>query len=169
MAVGYHLCVAGVGIYGRIGRFTSLAGVLMAAVWCLAPVAAAAPPGSPCARNTVSALDQYCEQLPSAKGAQTPQAGTPALGPTLPPRVQRALAAPRGAIPQQVRQQLRLLPASATAPVPHPGTGVTPGAATATPPSPWSLSLPLILVLAAIALALLALAVARRRRRRQAS
>jgi hypothetical protein len=119
-------------------------------------------PGSSCGNGSVSALNQYCEQIPSATGRQTPRVGTAALGST---PAASAIGAPagraaaRGRVSAAARERLRSLPAGVRA---HPIAGSVTGA------DIWSLSLTLILVLVALALALIALAFHRWRRDRPA-
>jgi hypothetical protein len=55
------------------------------------PAAAATQPGSPCSNATVSAQNQYCEDIPSATGGGEALPGTPALARHLPPAEVAAL------------------------------------------------------------------------------
>jgi hypothetical protein len=117
------------------------------------PAAARFVPG--CANPADSALNQYCETLPSAKGPQVPGPGTPAVATTLPARLARGIARGRGRRPQDRRALLRL-PAA-----PRPQLRVAFGSA-----EPGSgLPLWLILALSGLALALIATGVRHRRRR----
>jgi hypothetical protein len=124
--------------------------------WVTSPAQAAGNrPGSACGNGSISALNQYCEQIPSATGAQTPGVGTPALGST---PAGSAIAAQVGGsrVSASARRRLRSLPAAV-----HP----RPIAGSVTAPSIWSISLTLILILIALALALTALAYRRWRQR----
>jgi hypothetical protein len=53
------------------------------------PASAAFVPG--CANPDNSALNQYCEVIPSATGAHPPKAGEPATGANLPPQIVRQI------------------------------------------------------------------------------
>jgi hypothetical protein len=55
------------------------------------PAATAAQPGGPCSNATVSAQNQYCEDIPSATGGHEALPGTPALASHLPPAEVNAL------------------------------------------------------------------------------
>jgi hypothetical protein len=114
----------------------------------LPATAAAHSPGSGCgAASAVSALNQYCEDIPGARGPSTPLPGQPSL----------AAARPRpilAAVKRSHRGELLELPA-ADAHVPIPAAHITFSAGT----PPWSL----IAILAAILLAILLIALHRRR------
>jgi hypothetical protein len=151
-------------IFRRIGILRGLPIGLVLLCGAFASPALAGPPGSACTKQSVSALDQYCENIPSATGPQTPRAGTRAVGNSLPPAVVHALTAKHSAVPLAVRRQLRALPA-----VVHHSRrlGNRDSTRTVSEANVWSLSLTLILVLLGVALALLALAGDRWRRRRR--
>jgi hypothetical protein len=60
---------------------------IFALVACALTLALAAPPAvaaGGCGGPAQSALNQYCESIPTARGSQPPRAGTPALGTSLP-------------------------------------------------------------------------------------
>jgi hypothetical protein len=129
-----------------------------------APAAEAASagnrPGASCGNGSISALDQYCEQIPAATGRQTPRVGTPALGSRpAAAAIGAHVAAPRGIVSAAARRRLRSLPA---------GVRSRPIAGSVTGADIWSLSLTLILILVALALALVAVAYRRWRRHRPA-
>jgi hypothetical protein len=150
----------------RIGILQGLAIGLMVLCGAFASPALAGRPGSACTKQSVSALDQYCENIPSAAGPQTPLAGTPAVGNGLPPAVVHALTTRHGTIPLAVRRQLRSLPAA----IHHARRiGNRDSTGTVAAANIWSLSLSLILVLVGAALALLAVAGERWRRHRVAA
>ena len=131
-------------------RTARLVVVVMALV-CV-PVARAWTPGQSCAGPpTVSALAQYCENVPSATGGRPPLPGSPALAGALPRSIVRAILR---AGPQSTQRKLLRLPAG-TRPV------QPTGASTA---DPWGLSLPVIAALLVVGLGLAATAAARRRR-----
>jgi hypothetical protein len=149
----------------RIGILRGLPIGLVLLCGAFASPALAGPPGSACTKQAVSALDQYCENIPSATGPQTPAPGTRAVGNGLPGAVVRALTTKHSAVPLAVRRQLRALPAA----VHHPRRqGHRDSTGTVAAANVWSLSLALILVLVGVALALLAIAGERWRRRRVA-
>jgi hypothetical protein len=155
-----------------------------ASLLCAAPAAASPQPGGPCSNATVSAQNQYCENIPSATGGREASPGTPALVSRLPPAEVTALrggvsvgatgasggaggtvthaastreSRPGGsAVSAQARQQLLSLPAP-TSRIPLAGTS-------APRPSSWSLFSGLIIALAVATLAAGGLAFARRRR-----
>lgn len=109
-----------------------------------------------CTGGRVSAIDQYCETIPTPTGTQGP-AGSPELGSALPPQTALTMVRSRRLFP------LLLLPA-------RPkrlgqSHGSVPQVASV---SPWSLSLGLVLILLAIAVVLAALAAAGWWRRRSA-
>jgi hypothetical protein len=147
---------------------------------------AAAQPGGPCSNATVSAQNQYCENIPSATGGHEALPGTPALASHLPPAEVNALrsgaagvgvsrasgaavgrgsthrasaarsAAARTPVSARTRQALLSLPAP-TSRVPIAGT---------TPPRPSTASLfpGLIIALVVTTLAAAGLAFVRRAR-----
>jgi hypothetical protein len=129
-----------------------------------AGMAAADRPGSPCNKHSVSAVNQYCENIPSPKGPKTPAVGTPALGSPagralLVPHVLQALKASSGDVPRRLRRKLLALPATQKSrPI------KTPVSEASAPPG----SITLILILIAIALVLVAAAIRRWHRRRSA-
>jgi hypothetical protein len=146
---------------GRNGLLCALAAVAA----LVAPGAAAArQPGDQCSSTTVSAANQYCEDVPSATGGHQVGLGTPALAGHLPPSVVRELnAAPANgaragaaAVSGQTRTGLLRLPAPGSFSPLRPGAG--------THPSSASLLSELIVVLAAATVLMGALALARRRR-----
>jgi hypothetical protein len=138
---------------------TVLAVGLPMGLWlCNPPAFAATIPG--CVNPADSALNQYCETIPSATGGQTPSVGAPAVASTLTPKLVRRIEAARGL----QRALLRLpAPASARHHASRPSRPLLPVRAAVT--SVWSLSLGLILVLVALAMALTATAAARWRQR----
>jgi hypothetical protein len=74
----------------RLRKIFPLVVTLAAALF--APSAGAAI--TTCANSGASALDQYCEVVPSSTGGQAPQAGLPTLATTLSPQsIQRIIAA----------------------------------------------------------------------------
>jgi hypothetical protein len=103
-----------------------------------------------------SAVDQYCEMLPTATGGHAPSSSDTKLGGTLPLGLVRAtLRSPLG-------RRLGGLPgrdpeSASQAVIPVAGGRV----------SPWSLSMPLILVLAGLASVLTVIAAGRWRRTRR--
>jgi hypothetical protein len=125
-----------------------------------ASVASGAAPGAGCS-NTSSAIDQYCEDIPSASGSGTPPPGTPGpsarqLGSALP----RSAARTFRRLPAATRTRARgllSLPASAAA-VPVSGSIAAHRGA-------WSLPSGVILAMVAIVAACAAAAVFGRRRR----
>jgi len=121
-----------------------------------AQAASAAQPGASC-NNTSSAINQYCEDLPSASGGSPPP-GTPmpALGATLPLSAVRAY----NHLPAKARKRARKLLS-----LPAPAASVRVNASISTHKSAWSLPFWIVLAIIAIAAACLA-AVARRRRDR---
>ena len=132
-------------------RTAILAAVLIGA--SSTPAAARFVPG--CANHADSALNQYCETLPNAKGPQVPKPGTSALATALPARLAHGIAQGRGKQARARRELLRL-PAAPRTPVRVAFGGADTGSA---------LPLWLIVALASLALALIAAAMARRRRR----
>jgi hypothetical protein len=149
----------------HIGILRGLPVALMFVCGAFASPAVASRPGSACTKQSVSALDQYCENIPSATGPQTPAAGIPAVGRGLPPTVVHALTARHSSVPLAVRRGLRALPAA----VHHARRqGTHDSIGTVAAANVWSLSLTLILILVGLAVALLAVAGERWRRRRRA-
>src|SRR5581483_7889294 len=147
----------------RTVRFSViLAGVVTVLLAAGSFAAAAAPRrhGNPCTKYSLSAINQYCEAIPSAGGPQTPTVGTPSVGASAPRSLQRALLAKPGTgaartVPRSVRLKLSQLPAASRShPLPHPVARA----------SVASLSWTLILILIGIALALCAIAFERWRR-----
>jgi hypothetical protein len=110
--------------------------------------ASAKPTAGGCTSTPVSAIDQYCEILPSATGGNAPGPGSPAVA--LPPKVAGEIAASGTRSP---RRRLLTVPAASR----HVAI-VGPASAS----SPWLL---LLLIVLAILLALAAIATARWRRR----
>jgi hypothetical protein len=118
----------------------------------------------------LSAVQQYCENVPTATGGQTPTAGMPALGVPVPPRLLRSVAG-SSSLPLIMRGRHRVLVIPSVA---HRGPSVAHrghASAAALPlgkvlpkVSAWSLSLPMILVFAAVAAGLISIAVLSRRR-----
>lgn len=122
----------------------------------LAPLAASAATVPGCANPADSAFNQYCETIPSSRGAQTPRPGLPTLGSTLPARVQKQLAGGKTA-------GSRALLAVPAAPASNRAIGSLPAAVSTSATS--SFPVWLIIVLIATALTLGAVAAARYRRR----
>jgi hypothetical protein len=147
------------------------------------PAAASSEPGAPCSDATVSANNQYCENIPAATGGRTMGPGSPVLGSRLPPALVNRIrgntrggtagassgathqaatpaagkaAATRHTRSEQARRALLSLPA----PGPRAALRAPPPAHT----SSWSLFSGLIIVLAIATLALSVLAFAQRRR-----
>src|SRR5437764_10376900 len=141
-----------------IGILRGLPVTLIIVICCaFASPAAASRPGSACTKQSVSALDQYCENIPSATGPQTPAAGIPAVGRGLPPPVVHALTARHSSVPLAARRELRALPAA----VHHARRqGTRDSIGTVAAANVWSLSLTLILILILVGLAVALLAVA---------
>jgi hypothetical protein len=150
-------------IFRRIGL---LWGIVIALVWWGSSTVAAAggTPGGSCASGSVSALNQYCEQIPSAAGGKTPGPGTPAVGNSVPGLTPRAIAlsasSSQTSVRPAARKALRALPAR-TRSRPITGSVADDGIV--------SHSLPLVLILAAIASVLALVAFVRRRRRHRAA
>jgi hypothetical protein len=122
----------------------------------LAPMAASAATVPGCTNPAESALNQYCETVPSPGGGQTPSSGLPSLATTLPARVDKQLTSGRGA---RSRRALLAVPAPASHRVNLSFPAIS-TAATSTFPI-W-----LIIVLIAAALTLGGVAAARWRRHR---
>jgi hypothetical protein len=117
--------------------------------------------------SSPSALNQYCENIPTSTGGTTPGApGSSGLGTTLPSQVARRIQATPAGDP--VHQLLSLPTDKARARHPAGGVGHTATKVTTNvgdvSTSPGSIGLGLILVLALSALALVGLALERRRR-----
>jgi hypothetical protein len=111
-----------------------------------------------CGAPAGSAINEYCDVIPSQSGGSAPKVGNPSVATTLPPRIVRAIEAGPSA-----QRKLLTLPAAHKRTKRHKlRTAALVGPAT----SVWSLSLTLILILAALALALVAIAFERRRRQR---
>lgn len=118
-------------------------------------------PTTGCGAPAGSAINEYCDAIPTPTGGAVPRVGSPSVAKTLPPAaVNRINAAPAARnlltlpAPARVRHRAKHKRAVATASI---GTATT---------SAWSLALTLILVLVAIALLLAAIAAERWRRRR---
>jgi hypothetical protein len=135
-----------------ITRITVLGVLAFTAV----PARAAQSAGTCAGPPTVSALNQYCENVPGAAGGHTPGPGTPALATTLPPRVVRQLASTSPAHAANTR--LLALPA----PTAHRRSLPVLAAVRTNALSPF---LVLILVLVALTLVLVGIATTRRHRR----
>ncbi len=117
-----------------------------------------------CANPADSALNQYCDAVPTTHGAQPPRAGGPALAGVLPPTVRRELLRSGGTTPAAAAARRRLLTLPAPARAANTTSPLSEGRIDA-----WSLRWWMIAVLAAIALGLLALAGERYRRSRGGS
>jgi hypothetical protein len=102
----------------------------------------------------VSALNQYCENVPAATGGKPPAPGTPAVAAGLAPRIARQIASTRHQSP--VRKLLTLPAAGPTHQLEGSAQAGSGGS---------GIPLLLILVLIAIAVALIGTAVQRRRQR----
>jgi hypothetical protein len=136
-------------------RWLPILGVALGLAIMPAPAWAHGGPGGACAGPpSVSAINQYCEDIPSATGATTPLPGTPALQGSLPARVVRAIEHAPANSP--VRRLLRL-PASRRAR----------SVLVLRPAATSSSLLALWLALALVALVALMVAAAQRRRHRQ--
>jgi hypothetical protein len=118
---------------------------------------AAHQPGASCG-STSSAINQYCENLPSATGHGTPPPGTPNTA----PRLSTSPAAVRAIdqLPAKARKRARKL-LSLPAPVPVSASLTGTG-----PKGGWSLPLGVIVALIAVAVAGATVALARRGRGR---
>lgn len=128
-----------------------------------ADVAWSNPVGGPCTHRSASAIDQYCEDLPTASGPATPSLGTPALGPALPQRLRAGLVRSRSSGGLRARRALLTLPAAGPR---HPLGGPVESRVNV---SGWSLFGPLIIALVASALALGATVLVRQWRERSRS
>jgi hypothetical protein len=133
---------------------------------CISSASAATKVIPGCDNPLDSALNQYCDAIPTPVGKQPPQPGIPALSTALPGRTVAKVSQ------LQNPQQLLNLPAAA-GPV-HAtlrftksgGNGATGVAATAGPTGGWSLPWWLFLIMAVLAVALAAAAYARWQRAR---
>jgi hypothetical protein len=127
-----------------------------------ARAASGALPGVNCSANVPSALNQYCEDIPSAIGARQAAPGSTALAATLPQRSLRTLSGPtptrRNAAGRGRRSNLLALPAATR-------RELIPPIGAELHPNGWELFSALIAVIAALALAAAAAALLRRRRR----
>jgi hypothetical protein len=112
-----------------------------------------------CGAPAGSAINEYCDAIPSATGGTVPHVGSPSVATTLPKPIARAISAGPSA-----GRKLLTLPAAGKPHKPH-KRKVRIASLSGPATSIWSLSLILILILAAIALGLVAIAVERRRRR----
>jgi hypothetical protein len=122
---------------------------------------ARANPLTTCDSPADSALNQYCETIPSTGGGQRPSTGMHALATTLPPTLVSRILASGPASGRASPRALLTLPAPVREARPTP-TGPTGAAIASTQPlSAW-----IIAVLALVALALAGGTVAERRRRR---
>jgi hypothetical protein len=147
----------------RITRFVPL---LILLAFTAAPAQAAQGVKACIGPSSASALNQYCENIPTATGGSTPGApGTSGLGTMLPAQVSRRIQATSAGDP---RRKLLAIPTSGQ---PHlrAGNGRNSAAKVSTNLSgvktdPVSIGLGLILVLVLSALALVTLAFERRRR-----
>jgi hypothetical protein len=121
---------------------------------------AAPQPGASCAK-TPSAINQYCENIPSATGGSLPPPGTP--GP--------AAATLGTALPQSAVRRYQHLPAAAQKrarkllALPAPAASVPLSASISTRKSAWSLPTGLLVAMVAMAIAGAGAAIARHRRR----
>lgn len=116
-------------------------------------------PGANCG-NTSSAINQYCENIPSASGGGTPPPGAsgpaaPQLGTALPKPAVRAL----NRLPVAARKRAGKLLA-----LPAPAISVPVTGSIAARTDPWSVPLSVIFAMVAIAVACAATAVIGRRR-----
>jgi hypothetical protein len=109
-----------------------------------------------CNGQTVSAVDEYCEQIPGAAGGGGTGPGTPQLASTLPAKLVARLAA------NPALRPLLRIPAPAHSRPIAPPASFAGGQPTSTS-SPWRW---IVIALVALALVIAALDVARRRRRR---
>lgn len=134
--------------------------VLVALGLGVSSASAAFLPG--CANPADSALNQYCETIPTAGGGQRPQAGGPALATTLAPRIVSQIVAPAGAR-TRARRRLLTLPAAVQR---QPISDAGPSSAAVTT-SLSALAPGLIVALILLALALTGVAGARWRQQRR--
>jgi hypothetical protein len=142
----------------KVGRFRNSALFIPVLLVVGTAPALAAHGRAGCGAPAGSAINQYCEALPSATGRSQPHVGSPSVANTLPPRTVHQLSDGTPAA-----QQLLTLPAAHKRHRHH----AKPTAAGLTGPdaSVWSLSLLMILILVALALGLGGIAFERRRRR----
>lgn len=150
--------------------YSAIAGFLIVLFVGAAPAVAAASstPGVPCAGNEPSALDEYCEDIPSATGGGEAGPGTAALSTTLAGRARRSLTAapsPRRPGPAKAARRARMILLSLPSPTRSEslGSGPQPGV------SGWSALQKLVAVVAAVGAAAILVGVVRRRRRTSAS
>src|SRR5438270_808035 len=115
-----------------------------------------------CTAQSASAIDQYCELVPTPGGAQPPRSTDPKLGGTLPRRLLRivlrhpAQTRALGGLPARVLEPRRSSKPGRPSPPPVQDSGV----------GWWSISFPVVAILAAIAVGLAIWTVVDRRRRR---
>jgi hypothetical protein len=110
-----------------------------------------------CGAPAGSAINEYCDAIPTSTGGDVPKVGSPSVAKTLPHALVRQIAA--GPLPQR---KLLTLPAAPR----HRRHAVRAASLGGSVTSFWSLSLTLILILVAIALVLGGVAAERWRRRR---
>ena len=136
------------------------------------PATASTPPGGACSHQQASAVNQYCENIPSATGGNQAGPGTPPLSSQLAPSVSTRLggagvrvsgAPSRAGGRRHGRAQSRKASASRLFGLPAPGAHLPFPDARHAAASGWSLFSGLLIVLAALAMALGAVAVVRRR------
>lgn len=141
---------------GLVVSSLSVVVLSLSAVWV--PTATAARVVVPgCSNPADSALNEYCETIPAARGGQTPNLGLPSVAATLPSRVAKQLEATKSA-----RHALATLPAPAHRPRAQSSRPVAVSTATTSALPLW-----LILAMLALALALVGVAGARWRRGRR--
>jgi hypothetical protein len=141
--------------------------MLIAAGLCSTPAAVSAKAVSPfgvsCSGSAASAINQYCEDIPSATGGHQVTPGVPALATTLRPMLRRALVRNAPADTRAARQALLRLPAPGP---PARASGAQPSAvgrdASAASVSGFSLVWGLAALVAAIGCAFAALSLVRR-------
>jgi hypothetical protein len=145
----------------KVGRIRTLLVLLPVLLLASAQPALAARHTVGCGAPAGSAINQYCEALPTATGGKQPKIGTPSVAKTLPPRVVHELAQAGPAA-----QRLLTLPAAAH----HRRKPSSVNVAGLSGPdtSAWSLSVLMIVLLALAALGLGGVAYERRRGRRAA-
>jgi hypothetical protein len=125
-----------------MARSARLTALLLAAL-IAAPAAHAAGGGGCAGPSTVSALNQYCENIPGPTGGHSPRPGAPALAGALPPSVlHRILKAPAAS----TRRRLLTLPAD--------DRTLTINGAGSAQADPLGLALPLMLAMLALGLVL---------------
>lgn len=183
-------------IYHRLAmkqtRFPSSLVVLALVFAFAAPAANGAASAAPsCTGGQISAIDQYCEAIPTSTGPQAPHVGTPSVGVTLPPAIARRIASgpyrqllelPGAAAPSRIAAPLQhqRLHGRTPAVTPTGNTSTSGSSAKTTGNTPtsgssvkivsanvsrWSLSGALAGVLIAVSVLLAAVAAAGRRRR----